>query len=83
MLQVLVALFAEDIGLIEQYFVTRLLDDCQEPRDSFDLLGGLFEAMNTARRNAPAGDSRASPISTEGYLPNRPGSNSTPTSLPS
>jgi hypothetical protein len=45
-LQVLVALFAEDIGLIEQYFVTRLLDDCQEPRDSFDLLGGLFEAMN-------------------------------------
>ena len=45
-LQVLVALFAEDIGLIEQYFVTRLLDDCQVPRDSFDLLGGLFEAMN-------------------------------------
>jgi hypothetical protein len=46
-LQILVALFAEDIGLLEQYLVTRLLDDCQQPRDSFDLLGGLFAAMNT------------------------------------
>jgi SAM-dependent methyltransferase len=46
-LQMLVALFAEDIGLLEQYFVTRLLDDCKAPADSFDLLGGLFEAMNT------------------------------------
>ena len=46
-LQMLVALFAEDIGLLEQYLVTNLLDDCKEPRDSFDLLGGLFAAMNT------------------------------------
>jgi type II restriction/modification system DNA methylase subunit YeeA len=46
-LQMLVALFSEDIGLLEQYLVTRLLDDCKEPRDSFDLLGGLFAAMNT------------------------------------
>ena len=38
-LQMLVALFAEDIGLLEKYFVTRLLDDCKEPADSFDLLG--------------------------------------------
>ena len=30
-LQMLVALFAEDIGLLEQYLVTRLLDDCKEP----------------------------------------------------
>jgi len=46
-LQMLVALFAEDIGLLEQYLVTNLLADCKEPRDSFDLLGGLFAAMNT------------------------------------
>jgi SAM-dependent methyltransferase len=46
-LQMLVALFAEDIGLIEQYFVARLLDDCQSPADSYDLLGDLFTAMNT------------------------------------
>ncbi len=46
-LQMLVALFAEDIGLLEQYFVTKLLDECKSPKDSFDLLGGLFAAMNT------------------------------------
>jgi len=46
-LQMLVALFAEDIGLIEKYFVGRLLDDCTTPADTFDLIGGLFEAMNT------------------------------------
>ena len=49
-LQILVALFSEDIGLLEKYFVTRLLDECHEPADSFDLLGGLFTAMNTAGR---------------------------------
>jgi SAM-dependent methyltransferase len=52
-LQMLVALFAEDIGLLERYFVTRLLDQCEEPADSYDLLGGLFEAMN--RPQPPAG----------------------------
>ncbi len=46
-LQMLVALFAEDIGLLEKYTVTRLLADCKKPTDSYDLLGGLFEAMNT------------------------------------
>ncbi len=46
-LQMLVALFSEDIGLLEQYLVTKLLDDCKSPKDSFDLLGGLFTAMNT------------------------------------
>lgn len=45
-LQMLVALFSEDIGLLEKYFVTRLLEDCQAPADAYDLLGGLFEAMN-------------------------------------
>ncbi len=46
-LQMLVSLFAQNIGLLEQYLVTKLLDECKEPRDSFDLLGGLFAAMNT------------------------------------
>jgi SAM-dependent methyltransferase len=46
-LQILVALFAEDIGLLDKYFVTNLLDDCKSPTDSFDLLGGLFDAMNS------------------------------------
>jgi type II restriction/modification system DNA methylase subunit YeeA len=50
-LQMLVALFAEDIGLLDKYFVTHLLDDCKTPSDSFDLLGGLFTAMNTAGSN--------------------------------
>jgi len=46
-LQMLMALFAEDIDLLEKYFVTRLLEECKKPADSYDLLGGLFEAMNT------------------------------------
>ena len=40
-----------------------------------DLLGGLFEAMNTPAER-PAGDSRASTISTAACSPNRPGWNS-------
>lgn len=46
-LQTLVALFSEDIGLLDRYTVIRLIEDCKQPRDSYDLLGGLFEAMNT------------------------------------
>jgi hypothetical protein len=46
-LQMLMALFSEDIGLLEKYLVTRVLDECKTPQDTHDLLGGLFEAMNT------------------------------------
>ncbi|MBN4052766.1 class I SAM-dependent DNA methyltransferase, partial [Roseiflexus sp. AH-315-K22] len=46
-LQMLVALFAEDIGLLDKYFVAQLLDDCTDPPKAFDLLGGLFNAMAT------------------------------------
>lgn len=46
-LQTLMALFAEDIGLLEKYFFTRLLDDCKTGTDTYDLVGGLFAAMNT------------------------------------
>ena len=45
-LQILVALFSEDIGLLEQYLLAKLLEDCKSPTDSYDLLGGLFVAMN-------------------------------------
>jgi type II restriction/modification system DNA methylase subunit YeeA len=46
-LQMLVALFSEDIGLLDRYTVVQLLEDCQTPQDSYDLLGGLFVEMNT------------------------------------
>lgn len=50
-LQTLVALFAEDIDLLDQYTITRLLDDCKKPGDTYDLLGGLFSAMNEPKGN--------------------------------
>jgi SAM-dependent methyltransferase len=50
-LQMLVALFSEDIGLLEQYTVTRLIDACKTPAESYDLIGGLFVAMNEAKGN--------------------------------
>lgn len=46
-LQSLMVLFAEDIGLLERYFFTRLLDECETPAQAFDLIGGLFDAMNS------------------------------------
>lgn len=46
-LQMLVALFAEDIDLLPRYFVTQVLEDCGTPASAYDLIGGLFEAMNT------------------------------------
>jgi SAM-dependent methyltransferase len=49
-LQMLVALFAEDIGLLDRFFVDRLLSECRSPADAYDLLGGLFDAMNAPGR---------------------------------
>ncbi|MDP3348289.1 MAG: N-6 DNA methylase [Hydrogenophaga sp.] len=46
-LQMLMALFSEDIGLLDKYLVTKVLDECKNPQDTHDLLGGLFTAMNT------------------------------------
>lgn len=46
-LQVLMALFAEDIGLLEKYFFARLLDDCTTPAKAYDYIGQLFTEMNT------------------------------------
>ncbi len=53
-LQMLVALFAEDIDLLPKSFVTTLLADIKTPEDSYDLLGNLFEAMNRPN-GTPAG----------------------------
>jgi hypothetical protein len=49
-LQMLVALFAEDIDLLPRYRLAHLLDACKTKQDSRDLLGGLFEAMNTREK---------------------------------
>ena len=46
-LQMLVALFSQSIDLLPKYFVTQILDDCSTPASAYDLIGGLFEAMNT------------------------------------
>lgn len=51
-LQMLVALFAEDIDLLERDFVTRLLDECTNPAKSYDLIGSLFVEMNTPGRTS-------------------------------
>lgn len=45
-LQTLVCLFSEDIGLLPKHFFTQLLDDCVDPPKAFDLFDGLFRAMN-------------------------------------
>lgn len=53
-LQTLVCLFSEDIDLLPKHFFTRLLEECTDPPKAFDLLDGLFRAMN-ARGGAKGG----------------------------
>lgn len=49
-LQCVLCLFAEDIGLLPSYLFTDLLNDCkQRPQDSYNLLHGLFTQMNTKK----------------------------------
>lgn len=45
-LQCLICFFSEDIGLLPRHFFTTLLDECTDPPKAFDLLDGLFRAMN-------------------------------------
>ena len=59
-LQMLVALFAEDIDLLPKYFVTQVLEDCSTPASAYDLIGGLFAAMNT---NPPTSGGRFKGVS--------------------
>ena len=54
-LQCVLCLFAEDIGLLPDNLFTDLLDDCRKkPGDTYNLLHGLFTQMNT-KRPAPGG----------------------------
>lgn len=46
-LQCMLALFSEDIGLLPSSTFTRVIEDCQKDNFlSYDLIGNLFEAMN-------------------------------------
>src|SRR5438046_4084256 len=54
-LQLLVALVAEDIGLLPEQLVSELLHECaDEGGSSYDLIGGLFRQM-ASEHVAPAG----------------------------
>ena len=44
-LQIVFAMFAEDIRLLPYGFFTELLDDCRDRDTTFDLLTGLFKQM--------------------------------------
>jgi hypothetical protein len=44
-LQCVLALFAEDIGLLPRDLFTELLEDCKKGASSYDLIGGLFRQM--------------------------------------
>lgn len=46
-LQCVMAMFSEDIGLLPQHSFTRALDDARTGSDAYDLIGGLFREMNT------------------------------------
>jgi SAM-dependent methyltransferase len=46
-LQCMLCMFAEDIGLIPPHFFTNLVEKCKKtPEDSYDILNGLFEHMD-------------------------------------
>jgi hypothetical protein len=51
-LQSVVAMFAEDIGLLPEKFFARTVDDSKSGREAYDLLGSLFREMNTPGRTA-------------------------------
>ena len=51
-LQSVVAMFAEDIGLLPQKFFTRTVIDAATGRDAYDMLGSLFREMNSPGRTS-------------------------------
>lgn len=54
-LQAVVAMFAEDIGLMPSGTTLRLVQDClNKGQNSYDMFGGLFKQMNT-KKPAPGG----------------------------
>ncbi|KTS91944.1 DNA methyltransferase [Microbacterium testaceum] len=46
-LQCVMAMFAEDAGLLPEHSFTKALHDARTGPEAYDLIGGLFEAMNT------------------------------------
>lgn len=51
-LQCVVAMFSQSIGLLPMGLFTRLVRDCLKGENSYDLLGGLFARMNTKPEHA-------------------------------
>jgi N-6 DNA Methylase len=59
-LQSVVAMFAEDVGLLPSKYFTRALDDSKTGSDAYDLLFGLFREMNTPG-DTPGGRFKGTP----------------------
>ncbi len=54
-LQCIIAMFAEDVGLLPDKIFTRLIEECIERKaNNYDLIGGLFRTMNE-EGETPAG----------------------------
>lgn len=49
-LQCVMAMFAEDIGLLPEHFFTRAVEEATTGAEAYDLIGGLFREMNTPGR---------------------------------
>ena len=48
-LQSVVAMFSEHIGLLPESLFTSLLEECRRGASAYDLIGGLFRQMNEAK----------------------------------
>jgi SAM-dependent methyltransferase len=48
-LQAVIAMFSEDIGLLPEDLFTVLVDECIHGAESYDLIGGLFRQMNDSK----------------------------------
>ncbi|MBM9505462.1 class I SAM-dependent DNA methyltransferase [Actinacidiphila acididurans] len=59
-LQSVMAMFAEDIGMLPSHSFSRALDDSTTGSDAYDLLFGLFREMNTPG-TTPAGRYKGTP----------------------
>lgn len=51
-LQCVMAMFAEDSGLLPEHSFTKALEDAETGEQAYDLIGGLFREMNTPGKTA-------------------------------
>ncbi len=58
--QCVMAMFAEDVGLLPQHVFTRAIEDAADKGDAYDLIFGLFREMDTAGYT-PAGRFKDTP----------------------